>query len=115
MLEIGQVQVRQKDYAEALKSYKAALAHNPPYVEAYYLMARALDESGKSKDAVKFYELAAKLDTQNAMPYRYLGYYFKSLGQGKKAVSAFQTYLAKKPDADDKDVITEELGFLKGG
>jgi hypothetical protein len=30
-------------------------------------------------------------------------------------VGAFQTYLKKKPDADDKDVITEEIGFLKGG
>ena len=77
-------------------------------------MARALDEWGKAKDAVKFYELATKLDPQNAMPYKYLGFHYKTINDRKKAIVAFQTYLKKKPDAEDKDVITEEIGFLKG-
>ncbi len=114
LLEIGQVQVREKSYADATKSYKAALDHDPPFVEANYLMARAFDEWGKTKDAVKYYELATKLEPQNAMPYRYLGFHFKATNQVKKALTAFQTYLKKKPDADDKEVIAEEIGFLKG-
>ncbi len=113
LLEIGQLQVRQKAYSEAVKSYQKALDAKPPLAEAYYLIARALDEEGKAKDAAKYYELATKADSNNPLPYKYLGYYYKGAGQAAKAKAAFQAYLKKKPDADDKDVVAEEIGFLK--
>lgn len=115
LLEIGQLQVRQKEYAAALKTYKRVLEANPPLVEAYYLTGRALDEAGKGRAAVTYYELATKTDPENAMPFKYLGYYYKSMGQSAKATALFEAYLKKRPDAEDKEVILEEIGFLKHG
>jgi predicted Zn finger-like uncharacterized protein len=113
LLEIGQLQVREKAYSEAVKTYQKALDAKPSLPEAYYLTARALDEEGKAKDAAKYYELATRADPGNALPYKYLGYYYKGAGQAGKAKAAFEAYLKKKPDAEDKDVVAEEIGFLK--
>jgi cellulose synthase operon protein C len=113
LLEVGQLQVRAKSYAEAVKTYQKALDAKPPLPEAYYLIARALDEEGKAKDAAKYYELATKADPNNPLPYKYLGYYYKGASQAAKAKAAFQAYLKKKPDAEDKEVVAEEISFLK--
>ncbi len=113
-LTIGDLQVRIKDYTGALATYLEAIKRDPKLVSAYYLVARAYDLAGKSSEAVKYYEKATVLDPQNAMPYKYLGYYYKGLGRNARAMSAFQAYLKRKPDADDKDVVQEEMGYLKG-
>jgi len=113
LLEIGQLQVREKAYSEAVKTYQEALDAKPSLPEAYYLIARALDEEGKAKEAAKYYELATKADPSNALPYKYLGYYYKGAGQAGKAKTAFEAYLKKKPEAEDKDVVEEEINFLK--
>jgi tetratricopeptide (TPR) repeat protein len=113
LLEIGQLEVRGKSYSEAVKTYQKALDAKPPLPEAYYLIARALDEEGKAKDAAKYYELATKADPDNPQPYKYLGYFYKGAGQAGKAKAAFQAYLKRKPDAEDKDVVAEEISFLK--
>jgi tetratricopeptide (TPR) repeat protein len=113
-LTIGDLQIRIKDYHGALASYLDALKNDPKLVGAYYLIGRAYDLQGKAGEAAKYYEKATIEDVQNPMPYKYLGYYYKALGRNSRALAAFQTYLKRKPDADDKDVILEEIGFLKG-
>jgi tetratricopeptide (TPR) repeat protein len=114
-LAIGDLQVRLKDYNGALASYSEALKNDPKLVGAYYLMGRAYDLAGKANEAAKYYEKATVEDPDNAMPYKYLGYYYKGVGRNRQALASFQTYLKRKPDADDKDVVQEEIGYLKGG
>jgi tetratricopeptide (TPR) repeat protein len=113
-LTIGELQVRLKDYKGAIQSYSAALKNDPKLVGAYYLIGRAYDLSGKAGEAAKFYEKATVEDPTNPSPYKFLGYYYKGIGRGSRALVAFQTYLKRRPDADDKDVVQEEIGFLKG-
>jgi tetratricopeptide (TPR) repeat protein len=113
-LTIGELQVRLKDYKAAIQTYTAALKNDPKLVGAYYLIGRAYDLSGKAGEAAKFYEKATVEDPTNPVPYKYLGYYYKGIGRGSRALVAFQTYIKRKPDADDKDVVQEEIGFLKG-
>jgi cellulose synthase operon protein C len=43
------------------------------------------------------------------MPYYSLGYAFKDRGNRTEAISAFKSYLARKPDAVDKAVIDDEI------
>ena len=112
-LTIGELQMRRRDIKGALATYRAALEADPHLIGANYLIGKALDESGKASQAAHYYELAIEEEPTNPLPYRALGYYFKGIGKSVRAVAAFQGYLAHKPDADDKDVITEEIGFLK--
>jgi tetratricopeptide (TPR) repeat protein len=70
---------------------------------------------GKTKDAVTYYRQAIDKDPKGPLAYRALGYYYKAAGDSKRATESFNKYLELKPDADDKETVKEEIGFLKRG
>jgi tetratricopeptide (TPR) repeat protein len=77
-------------------------------------MARALHESAGAKAAVPWYERAVREEPDNPMPYYYLGFAYKDRGQRAKAVQLFKKYLVKRPDAEDKKDIEQEIEDLGG-
>jgi len=50
----------------------------------------------------------------NPMPHLYLGYAYKERGAKARALQAFKTYLAVKPDAEDRADVEREIEYLGG-
>ena len=61
-----------------------------------------------------WYEKAAAVEKGNPMPHYYLGYAYKERGAKARAVQAFKTYLAVKPDAEDRADVEREIEYLGG-
>ncbi|MHB1845087.1 MAG: tetratricopeptide repeat protein [Deltaproteobacteria bacterium] len=114
-LAIGDLEAKDKQFRKAVSSYQGALDRDPSLVQAYFLIGRALDEDGRGKEAARFYDKAVEHEPKNPLPYKYLGYFYKGVGKTELAIENFKKYLELKPDAEDKDVVAEEIGFLKQG
>jgi cellulose synthase operon protein C len=114
-IPIGDLQAKNKKFKAAIESYKLALDKDATLVQAYFLIGRSFEEMGKTKDAVTYYRQAIDKDPKGPLAYRALGYYYKAAGDSKRATESFNKYLELKPDADDKETVKEEIGFLKRG
>ncbi len=77
-------------------------------------MGRAVEAQDGLRAAVPWYERATKDDRQNPMPWYYLGYHYKQIGQRKRAIQCFKAYLAARPDAEDRKDIEGEIDDLGG-
>jgi tetratricopeptide (TPR) repeat protein len=113
-VEMADCQVRLGRHADAVAQYRKALQGDPTLVGAYYKIARAIHETQGLRAAMPWYERASVEDRDNAMPWLYLGYAYKERGQKSRAVQAFRTYLAKRPDADDRKDVEREIEDLGG-
>ncbi|HEY0839244.1 MAG TPA: tetratricopeptide repeat protein [Vulgatibacter sp.] len=78
-----------------------------------FQLARALQEQGRTDQAIAQFQKAIAEDPADAKAHRYLGFAYKEKNQIRKAVEAFQTYLAKAPDADDRAEIEDEIATLR--
>ena len=69
----------------------------------------AADKADKAQKALKRYERAAELDPAFPDPFRQLGFLYYQQKDNERAKTAFQKYLALKPDAPDAGRIKEYL------
>jgi len=113
-IEIGDCKEKLGRHAEAIRAYRDALKGDPAQVALYYRIARAIHEVSGIRDALPWYERAAREDRQNAMPHYYLGYAYKERGQRSRAIQEFRAYLKLKPDADDRKDVEREVEDLGG-
>ena len=113
-ISIADCRERQEKHDVAIKLYREVLKADAKAAPVYYKMARALHESAGAKAAVPWYERAVREEPDNPMPYYYLGFAYKDRGQRAKAVQLFKQYLVKRPDAEDKKDIEQEIEDLGG-
>jgi len=78
-----------------------------------FKLARALQEQGRTDLAIAQFRKAIAEDSSDAAAHRYLGFAYKEKNQIRKAVEAFQAYLAMAPDADDRAEIEDEIATLR--
>ena len=76
-------------------------------------IARSYTEKGNHSESINWYIKATRLDPDNPMPWLYLGYGYKDLKKKAEAIRAFKNYLIKKPDAEDKKMIDDEIYDLQ--
>jgi tetratricopeptide (TPR) repeat protein len=113
-VELADCRLKDRKGAAAIKLYREVLKADPAEVSVPYKLARALHETQGAAAAQPWYEKAAAVEKDNAMPHYYLGYAYKEKGARARAVAEFKAYLALKPDADDKDDIRREIEDLGG-
>ena len=110
---VGDCYFQAAKWPEAIARYNQALKVDPKLVQAYYKLGRAYSEKGDHAKAVALYQRATQLDKDNAMPYYYLAYAYKERGRKREAVAAFRDYLKRKPEAEDKKEIEDEIYDLE--
>ena len=110
---IGDCYFQSAKWKEAIAHYQKALQIDPSLKQVYYKVARAYSEKSQGADAITWYRKATEIDRDNPMPYYYLGFAFKESGKKKDAVVAFKSYLVRRPDADDKKEIEDEIYDLE--
>jgi Flp pilus assembly protein TadD len=115
-LELGQAYER-RGYAElALDHYRKAAEQAPESAEAHLLMARALDHTGHSAEAIVLLDsfLEAHPQTEPTL-YSWLGIMRDDAGDWKGSEWAYREAMSKAPE--DHDYLHNNLGFslLKQG
>jgi len=71
-----------------------------------------VDRADDERKAVERYDRAATLDPAYADPFRQLGFLYYQQKDNARARTAFERYLALKPDAPDAQRIKEYLAEL---
>jgi tetratricopeptide (TPR) repeat protein len=100
-------------YELAIARYSSALKSDASLKSIYYKLGRAYTEKGKHSEAIQWYRRASELDGENPMTYYYLGFLYKEKGRRTDAIGAFKGYLAKRPTAEDKQEIQDEIYDLE--
>jgi cellulose synthase operon protein C len=113
-VEIGDSKEKLGKHAEAIRAYREALKGDPSQVGLYYRIARAIHEGSGAREALPWYERAAREDRKNPMPHYYLGHAYKERRQRSRAIQEFRSYLKLRPDADDRKDIEQEIEDLGG-
>jgi tetratricopeptide (TPR) repeat protein len=102
-------------HAEAVTLYRRVLQADPKQVGLYYKIARAQHEATGLREAMSWYEQAAREEPSNAMPHYYMGFAHKERGRAAKAITEFREYLRISPNALDRQDIEREIEDLGGG
>lgn len=113
LASIGECHFTAGKHADAIAAYNQALKADPSLNWVYYKIGRSYTEQAQHAQAIGWYQKASKYDAENPMPFWYLGFAYKERGNKAQAISAFNAYLAKKPDAEDKRMIEDEIYDLE--
>ena len=109
----GDCYFQEGKWDQAITRYSSALKSDPHLKTVFYKLGRAYTEKGKHRQAIEWYQRAAEVDSDNPMTFYYLGYLYKEKGRRKEAIVAFKDYLAKRPSAEDKQEIEDEIYDLQ--
>ena len=110
----GDCRERLGQHAEAAALYRQALKADPSLVGLCYKIGRAEHDQRHQREALEWFERAARAEPGNAMPHYYIGFAHKERGKRALAVAAFRAYLAARPDAEDRKDIEREIEDLGG-
>ncbi|MBF5042853.1 tetratricopeptide repeat protein [Aggregicoccus sp. 17bor-14] len=110
---IGDVYFNAARWSDAVAQYQTALKQDPSLTALLYKVGRAYSEQADHAKAVEWYKKAIVSDAQNPMPYYYLGFAYKEKGKKREAIAAFKDYLSRRPDAEDKKDIEDEIYDLE--
>lgn len=112
LLTIGDCHLKSNRWDKAIAALRRAGADSQ-LKGVNFRLGMAYQEKGKSADAIGYFQRAAQEDPSDAMPWRQLGYAYKERNRIGDAVQAFKRYLEKKPGADDKAEIEDEIATLR--
>jgi tetratricopeptide (TPR) repeat protein len=86
-------------HKEAAAEYREALVIRPTYLEAQYMLAKALMGLNNHEEATEKFEAVLKHDVGNFGAYYYLGVCWMKRGDFKQAKPYFQKVIELRPDA----------------
>jgi tetratricopeptide (TPR) repeat protein len=94
----------------------ASAAAADPQGEAEKAMRQGggLFERGKYAEAIKAYQRALSSMPEATGPYREIGKAYKKLGRSEEAIDSFSEYLARRPEAPEREEIEETFAELRG-
>lgn len=110
---MGECHFMANRWNDAISRYLKALQADPSLTWVYFKVARAYTEKGQHSQAVAWYRKATTIEPDNPTPWVHLGYAYKERGLKREAIGAFKTYLAKKPETEDKKEIEDEIYDLE--
>lgn len=90
-LGLGNVQMAQQQYAEAISHFKQVVDNNKDYVEAYDLLAIAYEKVGKQKEAQSLLQQAATISPLSIPRHQHLGQLCTQNQDLEGAITAYKT------------------------
>jgi len=110
---IGDTYMRQDKLKEAESNFKKSIEISPEDHALAYNVAEILFAAGKTDDAVKYYDLAIKINPKWAKSYMQKGYAMLNKGDIKGALASFNRFLEIAPDSEEADGVREVIKSLK--
>ena len=98
---VGQLYVQGKQFADAERAFSALQTRFPQSELGPYGMARNLQEQGKHKESLVFFNQALKLDERAFIHYR-MAQALQAGNDKAKAIAAYEAALRGKPALNDK-------------
>lgn len=98
---VGSSYVQQKKFADAERVFRDLQQRYPDQETGYYGMARNLQEQGKQRDAIPYFEKAIAIEARSHFYYR-LGQCYQAANDKARAVGAYEKALALKPELRKK-------------
>ncbi|MBI5073646.1 MAG: tetratricopeptide repeat protein [Nitrospirae bacterium] len=113
-IELGNILMDAKRFAEAVEPYQKALALDPKNVDVRVDMGTCLRESGNPDIAVKEYNKALELNPNHINANKNMAVVLTyDLKDSKQAIKYFEKALALAPNAPDAGAIKAEIDKLK--
>ena len=122
---LGVALIEEKEYKEAQQSLENAIKLKPEFADSYYSLAMALEGQADNiingNDINNTADTDADLDENSGSDIEQEKSAKLSLSEQDKfkivelynaAVDNYNKYLVKKPDAEDKDKVTEQISYL---
>jgi tetratricopeptide (TPR) repeat protein len=97
--ELGDHELKTKNFAEAVKEFRAALSLNPVSVAAHVGLGVALQETGDAVGAVTQFQKAIQLDPHDAAAHYHLAVAFGREGNLNEAKAELVETLKLRPDS----------------
>ncbi|WNG39081.1 tetratricopeptide repeat protein [Archangium violaceum] len=110
---IGDAHFSATRWREAARAYEQAIKGDPSLTAVYYKLGRAWSEQNQYSKAIEWLTKATTATPDNADSWHDLGYAYKEKGKKKEALKAFQEYLTRKPEAENRKEIEDEISFLE--
>lgn len=113
-IELGNILMDTRRFAEAVESYQKALAMDPKNVDVRVDMGTCLKESGKPDRAVMEYKKALEYNPNHMNANKNMAVVLTyDLRDGKQALKYFEKALALAPNAPDAGAIKAEIDKIK--
>lgn len=113
-LAISICYAKKGDLESSFTFCEKALKINSESYDANYQMGLIYDCCDKTEDAIKHYETALSLSTQDDYKiYSSLGYAYEKTGQYDSAVNIFSQLISKCPECPSVEEIKKHLNFLQ--
>lgn len=114
LIELGNILMDTKRYAEAVESYGKALVLDPKNVDVRVDMGTCLKQSGKPDMAIKEYKTALEINPNHLNANKNMAVVLAyDLKDTKQAVKYFEKALALAPNDPDAGAIKAEIEKLK--
>ncbi len=116
---LGEVALKRDDLASAGRFFSEALELAPEDEAAAYNVGEILFSNQKTEDAIRFFELAVKINKDWPKPYYRLGFAHLNKGDYAKSLECFKTFIALDPDnpevANVKNIMAAVEKMKKAG
>jgi tetratricopeptide (TPR) repeat protein len=110
---IGEIYLKREDMKTAQSYFMKSIELNPKDEILAYNVAEIFFGNNNNEEAVKYYEIAAKIKPDWAIPYQKLGYVYLNLGDMKKAIEFFEKFIKMDPENPEVPNIKEVINGLK--
>ena len=105
--------IRQGSYQEAEGRVRQALQFDPNFVSAHCNLGYIMNKTGRPKEALPHLMFAYKLDPNEPAVLQSLGASYQLMGNFETAISIYNEYLARFPNASDASFISDLITHLK--
>lgn len=113
-IELGNILMDSKRFAEAVEPYQKALAIDPKNIDVRVDMGTCLRESGKPEMAIKEYSKALEYNPNHINANKNMAVVLSyDLKDTKQAIKYFEKALSLAPNAPDAGAIRAEIEKLK--
>ncbi len=104
---------REKQYADALVHFLAAIKRDPGHIEAMNNLGFVYYKLEQYKKSVSWLEKVTLIDPMRAVAWLNLGDSYNKLGHSAKAVAAYQRFLQMKPKANSAVKVRGKIAAIE--
>ncbi len=106
---IGECFLRQNNYEEAKKFFEQSLEAFPDDEILAYNVGEIYFANARYKEALQYYDLAAKIKPNWPDPYLKMGYVYINLGEIGKAVEVLEKFLTLEPPDSERSALVKNI------
>jgi len=106
--QLGKLYAKSNDFNKAMSAFDFSIISNEVYSSAYIEKGKLLEKVGRNVDAIKNYEISAKINSPNAFISHRIGLCHLKLGNSSLAMKFFEESIQLEPNHEKSwiDLIT---------